>query len=76
MHLINNSPNGRNINKDCGSLHLEHLQKAVVDSGADLGVAFDGDADRALFVDEKGSIVDGDATLWILPDVSRKKAGL
>jgi phosphoglucosamine mutase len=63
---INDSPDGRNINLDCGSLHLEHLQKAVVDNAADLGVAYDGDADRALFVDEKGSVVDGDATLWIL----------
>jgi phosphoglucosamine mutase len=64
--VINASPDGRNINKDCGSLHLEHLQKAVIKSGADIGVAYDGDADRALFVDEKGNIVDGDATLWIL----------
>ena len=64
--MINNAPDGRNINRDCGSLHLEHLQKAVIDQGADLGVAYDGDADRSLFVDEKGSIVDGDATLWIL----------
>lgn len=64
--MINNAPDGRNINRDCGSLHLEHLQKAVVDIGADLGVAYDGDADRSLFVDELGNIVDGDATLWIL----------
>jgi phosphoglucosamine mutase len=64
--MINNSPDGRNINRDCGSLHLEHLQKAVVDNAADLGVAYDGDADRSLFVDEKGNVVDGDATLWIL----------
>ncbi|PYT01597.1 MAG: phosphoglucosamine mutase, partial [Acidobacteria bacterium] len=60
------SPDGRNINENCGSLHLEHLQKAVVDERAAFGVAFDGDADRALFVDEKGSIVDGDGTLWIM----------
>ena len=64
--VINNSPNGRNINKDCGSLHLEELQKAVLANEADLGVAYDGDADRALFVDEKGTVVDGDGTLWIL----------
>jgi phosphoglucosamine mutase len=63
---INASPDGRNINRDCGSLHLEHLQKAVVDHRADIGIALDGDADRALFVDETGSIVDGDATLWII----------
>jgi phosphoglucosamine mutase len=64
--LINNTPDGRNINLDCGSLHLEALQRKVVETHADLGVAFDGDADRALFVDEKGDVVDGDATLWIL----------
>jgi len=64
--LIHDSPDGRNINENCGSLHLEHLQKAVVEHGADLGVAYDGDADRALFVDEAGNVVDGDATLWIL----------
>jgi phosphoglucosamine mutase len=64
--VINNSPDGRNINLDCGSLHLEGLQQGVVETNADHGVAFDGDADRALFVDEKGNIVDGDATLWIL----------
>jgi phosphoglucosamine mutase len=63
---FNVKPNGQNINADCGSLHLEHLQKKVLEENADFGVAFDGDADRALFVDEKGSIVDGDATLWIL----------
>jgi phosphoglucosamine mutase len=66
VRMINNSPDGRNINRDCGSLHLEHLQKAVVDNAADLGVAYDGDADRSLFVDEMGNVVDGDATLWIL----------
>ena len=64
--VINDAPNGRNINFDCGSLHLEHLQEVVTSNNADFGVAFDGDADRALFIDENGSIVDGDATLWIL----------
>ena len=63
---IHNAPDGRNINENCGSLHLEHLQTKVLEEDADLGVAFDGDADRALFVDEKGNIVDGDATLWIM----------
>lgn len=66
VEVINNSPNGRNINKDCGSLHLEGLQTEVASREATLGVAYDGDADRALFVDEKADIVDGDATLWIL----------
>jgi phosphoglucosamine mutase len=64
--LINNLPDGRNINLDCGSLHLEGLQQKIIETNADLGVAFDGDADRALFVDEKGNVADGDATLWIL----------
>ncbi|HQZ96535.1 MAG TPA: phosphoglucosamine mutase [Pyrinomonadaceae bacterium] len=64
--VINNQPDGRNINANCGSLHLEHLQARVLEEKADIGVAFDGDADRALFVDENGKIVDGDATLWIM----------
>ena len=73
---FNDRPDGRNINQDCGSLHLEHLQARVVTEGADFGVAFDGDADRALFVDEKGSIVDGDATLWIMAQFLLAKGGL
>jgi phosphoglucosamine mutase len=57
------APNGRNINLDCGSTHLDGLARAVVSSGARLGVAFDGDGDRALFVDQHGAVVDGDAIL-------------
>ena len=64
--MVNNQPDGKNINKNCGSLYLENLQEMVLDEKADFGVAFDGDADRALFVDEKGNLVDGDATLWIM----------
>lgn len=63
---INASPDGRNINRDCGSLHIESLQKRVTKERADFGVAFDGDADRSLFVDNEGKFVDGDATLWAL----------
>ena len=63
---INATPDGRNINRDCGSLHIESLQEKVVAERADLGVAFDGDADRSLFVDSDGNFVDGDATLWAL----------
>ncbi|MDQ2746159.1 MAG: phosphoglucosamine mutase [Acidobacteriota bacterium] len=63
---INHSPNGVNINDDCGSLHLDKLQKKVLEEKADFGAAFDGDADRALFVDEKGHLVDGDAVLWVM----------
>lgn len=66
VFAINNEPDGSNINRDCGSLHLEQLQMKVLEHNADFGVAFDGDADRSLFVDEKGGLVDGDATLWIL----------
>ncbi len=74
--VINNQPDGRNINRDCGSLHIESLQEAVRTIGADLGVAFDGDADRALFVDSKGEYVDGDATLWVLSNYLRASGQL
>lgn len=63
---INAAPDGRNINLNCGSLHIDSLREQVIKEKADLGVAFDGDADRSLFVDEKGNFVDGDATLWVL----------
>jgi phosphoglucosamine mutase len=63
---INNNPDGRNINLGCGSLHTEALQSEVVKQNASLGVAFDGDADRALFVDANGRLVNGDSSLWIL----------
>jgi phosphoglucosamine mutase len=63
---INANPDGRNINLNSGSLHIESLMEAVTKEKADLGVAFDGDADRSLFVDEKANFVDGDATLWVL----------
>lgn len=64
--VIGASPNGLNINLDCGSTHLEALQKKVVEVGADLGIAFDGDGDRVLFVDENGDAVDGDELLYIM----------
>lgn len=63
---IGNAPDGRNINRECGSLHMESLRHKTVEAHADLGVAFDGDADRALFVDKTGEIVDGDQTLWVM----------
>jgi phosphoglucosamine mutase len=59
------APDGRNINLDCGALHVEPLQKAVLERHADLGVAFDGDADRSIFVAKSGRIIDGDAVLLI-----------
>ncbi|HEU4871127.1 MAG TPA: phosphoglucosamine mutase [Pyrinomonadaceae bacterium] len=63
---INATPDGRNINLNCGSLHIDSLREHVVKDKADLGVAFDGDADRSLFVDGEGNFVDGDATLLAL----------
>lgn len=60
---MNNQPSGTNINKDCGSTHPDGLKKAVVAHGADVGIAHDGDADRTIFVDEKGEVVDGDALM-------------
>ena len=64
-YVINNAPDGYNINTDCGSTHIEHLQKFVVDNGLDVGFAYDGDADRCLCVDEKGNVVTGDHILYI-----------
>jgi phosphoglucosamine mutase len=63
VQTIGASPTGRNINLECGSTHLDALARAVVSSQARLGIAFDGDGDRALFVDHSGRIVDGDAVL-------------
>ena len=65
VHVINADPDGTNINRDCGSLHPEQLQDAVRSQGADLGIAFDGDADRAVLVDEHGTVRDGDAILFL-----------
>ena len=73
---INNTPDGRNINLNCGSLHIEGLQGRVIAEGADLGVAFDGDADRALFVDAAGNFVDGDATMWVLANYLKSRGKL
>jgi phosphoglucosamine mutase len=73
---INDSPDGRNINLDCGSLHTEHLCRRVVEEGAHLGVAFDGDADRSLFADARGRLVDGDATMWVLAKLMQSRGEL
>ena len=64
-YVINDAPNGYNINTDCGSTHVEHLQKFVVDNGLDIGFAYDGDADRCFCVDEKGNVITGDHILYI-----------
>lgn len=63
--VINNQPNGTNVNDNCGSTHIEGLQKFVVDNMLDVGFAFDGDADRCLAVDENGNIVNGDKIIYI-----------
>ncbi len=65
VSVINNSPDGININADCGSTHIEGLMRYATDVGADMGLAFDGDADRVLAVSEKGEYVDGDKIMAI-----------
>lgn len=63
--IINDNPNGTNINENCGSTHLEQLRQYVVENGCDIGFAFDGDADRMLIVDENGNVVDGDKVIAV-----------
>lgn len=65
IDCIHVSPDGRNINLDCGSQHLDSLRARVLETGSDLGVAFDGDADRAMFISPSGKIIDGDAVLFL-----------
>ena len=65
VRVINNAPDGFNINVDCGSTHIERLQRLVVEQGLDVGFAYDGDADRCLAVDERGHVVDGDLILYV-----------
>ena len=64
--VINNEPNGRNINKSCGALYPEFLSQAVLDNNADIGIAFDGDGDRLIMCDQKGKIIDGDKIMAIM----------
>ena len=64
-YVINDAPDGYNINTDCGSTHIGHVQKFVVEKGLDVGFAYDGDADRCLAVDEKGNLVTGDHILYM-----------
>ena len=72
-YVIGNTPDGLNINIDCGSTHMEHLQKFVLDNHLDAGFAFDGDADRCLAVDEKGNIITGDHILYICSKYMKEK---
>lgn len=74
--VLANTPNGMNINENCGSTHPENLQRTVVAMGADLGIALDGDSDRIIMVDETGKLVDGDAILYILATQTAKTAGV
>lgn len=74
--VYNNEPDGTNINKDCGSTHPEHLQKYVLENKADIGLAFDGDADRLIAVDHNGELVDGDKVMAILAIAESKKRSL
>jgi phosphoglucosamine mutase len=76
VDCIHNTPDGKNINLNCGALHVEALQKRVVERGATLGVAFDGDADRAMFVSPSGKIVDGDGVLLLAARWLQAKRGL
>lgn len=64
-YVIHNDPDGTNINRDCGSTHIEELKKFVLERGLDVGFAYDGDADRCIAVDENGRIIDGDLILYI-----------
>jgi len=68
-------PNGTNINRSCGSTKPEALQEKVVEVGADLGIAFDGDGDRVVFVDHKGELVDGDELLYIIARYQQQHTG-
>ncbi len=74
--IINNNPNGVNINDKCGSTHLEGLKKFVIENKLSLGVAYDGDGDRCLAIDEKGNEIDGDKLLAIISQSLRKKGKL
>jgi len=73
---INDKPNGLNINDHCGATHLDSLQAAVLLHKADLGIALDGDADRVMFVDHDGQIVDGDQILYILAKTAKQQGTL
>jgi phosphoglucosamine mutase len=70
--LLANNPDGLNINEGCGSTHPEKLQQAVIEHKADIGLAFDGDADRLIAVDDKGHLIDGDHIMFILADAMAK----
>lgn len=76
VFIIHNEPDGLNINKNCGSTHMNDLKSYVVQVGADIGIAFDGDADRCLAVDEHGKMVDGDQIMAICANYMKQKGTL
>jgi phosphoglucosamine mutase len=76
VYVIHNDPNGININVNCGSTNPEEIQKLVLETGADIGLSFDGDADRLIAADEKGNIVDGDHVLAICGTYLKEKGRL
>jgi len=75
-HIINDSPNGININEGCGSTHLEMLKQYVIDKKCNLGIAYDGDGDRCLAVDENGNEIDGDKIIAIISQYLKSKEKL
>lgn len=75
-YVMGAEPDGTNINQDCGSTHIEGLQKFVVEKGLDIGFAFDGDADRCLCVDEKGKLVDGDQIMYVYARYMKERGKL
>ena len=76
VSMINNSPDGYNINRDCGATDTKHLQKVVLENNADLGIAFDGDGDRLIMVDHKGHKVDGDELVFIIANAWKESGDL
>ncbi|MDF2609478.1 MAG: glmM [Lachnospiraceae bacterium] len=75
-YTINNEPNGVNINNNCGSTHMEAMQKFVLEQGLDVGFSYDGDADRCLAVDDKGNIIDGDLILYVCGSYMKERGEL
>lgn len=75
-YVIHNHPDGLNINTDCGSTHIEGLQKYVVENGLDVGFAYDGDADRCLAVDNEGNLVDGDKIIYVCGKYMKEQGSL
>jgi len=76
IHVINNQPNGFNINNQCGSTHIDGLQALVLEKNCDIGIAFDGDADRVMMVDKNGDVVDGDQLLFVIANSLHKQGRL